>query len=149
MTVCKEKKAPNWVAARAQCTTKGALSELLKRVREDVSQANLYPTVTRGRKFDVEEKSNGSFAVFAFRNDSGPRELGEITFFATMHKVAIRRDDPHNEIMVTPRWCDEKDECEYFVGGDVFKLWQISKMALCEMFFGEKWPPPEDSEGDG
>ena len=59
-----EKKPPNWVAARAGCTIEGAFQDLMKRVREDVDQANLFPHVKLGRTFDVKNGASGSFTVY-------------------------------------------------------------------------------------
>ena len=136
MTDCKEKKAPNWVLDRAKCTIKGAFDALMDRVQEDVKEANRLPVVTDGRTFNVKNGEHGSFSVYAFRGSPSSRDPGEILFFRNSRTITVTKNET-DEIQIVPRWCDEKNKCDYLIENESFEVWQISKMALCEMFFGE------------
>lgn len=137
MTDGKEKKAPNWVANMASCTIQGAFDELIKRVQYDLEQANLRPEVTRGRKFDTEIRNRYSAKIYAFRENPSNRDSYEVLFYRNSKTISFRKGEEGEEVHIFPRWCDEKEICEYFIGDSPFKIWQISKRALCELFFGE------------
>ena len=131
-----EKKPPNWVAARAGCTIEGAFQDLMKRVREDVDQANVFPHVKLGRTFDVKNGASGSFTVYAFRQTPSNRDRHEVLFYRSSKTIVFRKNET-KEIAIVPGWNDEKNKCEFLVGESTLEIWQISKMALCEFFFGD------------
>ena len=137
MTECKEKKAPNWVANQAGCTIEGAFEELMKRVRYDVDQANLRPSVTKGRKFNTDSSKEWSLKVYAFNGSPSNHEKGRILFFKNSKTIAFQKGENGDTVHIIPRWCDEKNKCDYMIENEPFEIWEISKMALCELFFGE------------
>ena len=89
-----------------------------------------------GRTFDVKNGASGSFTVYAFRQTPSNRDRHEVLFYRSSKTIVFRKNET-KEIAIVPGWNDEKNKCEFLVGESTLEIWQISKMALCEFFFGD------------
>ncbi len=128
----------NWVKERAECNNVAVFDNLFQRVEEDVKQANEHHLATEENEFlfvpNPKESEKPSFVVkYASIRTKGI--FDHVLFERYNTKIIIKRANDHSPLSVISKWNSSEQCCDYFVGGEPKKVWEISQMALESFFF--------------
>ena len=116
---------PNWVAERAKCNLDLTFEALFQVVKRDVDEINkIHPG-----DFELEQNSEGTKPMIQVKKSDNRK----VTF--TKSEVAIRINTPEKIILAHPKWNSETTSCKLIVDNQPLKIWQISQLALGDLFF--------------
>ena len=127
----------DWVKARAACSLKGVFQLLSEVVDSDVKAANALDR--KDIKFTLNRGITGKLIVVRERDLGGFGESAGIVFELLPSKITIAGaglgDKPLHTM--TP-YLNEEGECLLEVEGrpQPLRLWQVSRIALDDLFFG-------------
>lgn len=124
----------NWVKQRFECSVRRMFADLCDAVEEDVKTANeVLPTSPRNRPFEIAPNSTGDgFAV---------RRVGTIR-----PTVTFRLESQPERIVInsgaTKKWnfsvgLSNEGRCLLREDGKEYELWQVRRMALEALLFGQ------------
>ena len=123
----------NWVPARADCRLDLTFQELRRLIERDVHEFNKLPTHSRAnRTFRIASDNTGTRVE---QVTEGRDNQPHVIF--TMSTAAIRVNGGGVQFYVKPRWTGST--CDLFVNDNdgPYKVWEISQMALSNLFFGQ------------
>lgn len=133
-------KTLNWVKVRAGCSIE-QMFLLLAQVVDSDAQA-MADVARRGFNFEFQKLSEDRFSVTRHRNLGGLLEGDAVVFVRNDQGVTVS-DGRSSAVIVTAKPAvDANGECRFEVAGKPVELWQVSRLALEDFFFGSTWPPP-------
>ena len=120
---------PNWVLGRAECNLRMAFEVISEIVERDVEQAN---KIFGDRQFRFERCTEG-VRPRLFISERGSEKGVGVSF--EVSETAIRINGGGVQFYIRPRWDGEK--CRMHVNDEQLphKLWEISQLALGNLFF--------------
>jgi hypothetical protein len=123
----------DWVKARSECSVAQVFSELHIGAESDVKAINLTPRAADylGSYFAVHTNSNGNvFVVFQTGNTNKT-----VKFMLGPDRIAVT--DQNSQFIITLTLNNE-GKCKLKVnGGEELEQWQVRRMMLESLFFGE------------
>ena len=141
--------SPNWVLGYAECNLKNGFEELKMIVEHDVKEAN---RVIDGRQFSLEHSGEDARPIMTVSR-SGEADGAVVRF--EVSETLIRINGGGNLFWVTPCWdghrCRMSVEVIQPAGAQERRfreLWEISQMALTNLFFAE-WPARSRNPSEG
>jgi len=123
----------NWVAARSQCSLKRVFETLAEIVDSDVKAANELP----GRK--AQFHVNGGDKKLVVSRDKSVETatpVSTVVFELFPAEISVRHGRDTKLFSARPRLNDD-GECMLEVDGQALRLWQVSRKALEDLFFGD------------
>ena len=141
----EDQERPNWVLARASCTTKDVFKSLLETMSADVERFNrLSGSLRKDQKFIVDTHEAHVFRVYPAvesqplgelvrRNDGPSGDFVRVECLGE-HLVASRTGCGHTLIAVT--WNEETLTCDLVLDSTPLAAWQVSQKLLGDFFFG-------------
>jgi len=129
-------KTCNWVNRRAKCSAEQLfllLVEVLDADAKDMQEM----TNDKQLKFGVAKPAPSKAVVSRLRDFGGGMTDGDaVVFERTRTGTITATKQPKNErIFEALPWLDDDGECRLRIGMKSFYLWQISRLALEELFF--------------
>jgi len=117
-----------WVEARLNCCVEKVFAQLQAGVTNDVAEINVASS-TEGTKFEVSPHGN---RFLVLREGKGVRK---VEFVIDKNVISVLAEDkPHFSAAPT---MNPQGKCVLIVNGQEFELWQVRRMALERLFFGE------------
>lgn len=144
----------NWVANKDQCTARGALDLFMVHIEKDVEEMNKLPLSRRQYcKFEVtQDEYDGTIKVeklveVAEGHDRAGDRKGLTVFEPSSDQDKINVSYRGNKIFtIKLAWNTKKAECRFVVQEKQrhYSLWQISQLALYELFFNKPYSTEPD-----
>jgi hypothetical protein len=122
----------NWVAVRLQCSLPQVFESLRLQVKTDVE--------TRSAAQPESDRH------YAFKFSSADRRFSAAVIGHKIHRVVVFnlegsvisvRDENDDEILLATATLNDEGECRLKVGNQERELWQVRKMALETLLFGD------------
>ena len=140
----------NLVANKGQCTARAALDVFMAQIKKDVEEMNKLPLSRRQDcKFKAtQDPDDGTITIerlveIPTGHDEVGMRKGKTTFELNLEQDKINVSYGKNKTFtIKLSWNSEKAECRFTVQEKqrCYSLWQISQMALYELFFNEPYP---------
>lgn len=133
----------NWVANKGQCTARAALDVFMEHIKKDVEEMNKLPLSRRQDcRFEATQDSDGTIKIKKLvenptGHDCTGMQKGKTTFELNHEQDKINVSYGKNQTFtIKLSWDSEKAECRFVVQEKQrrYSLWQISQMALYELF---------------
>jgi hypothetical protein len=128
----------NWVHARANCSLEGVFHILSEIVDSDVKQANALRR--QGVKFSLNTEATSKIMVIRDRDLGGTKETTGVIFELLPDTISVTRKKhgalTEDSLFSAVPSLNEDGECLMEVKGKPLKLWQMSRKALENLFFG-------------
>jgi hypothetical protein len=126
----------DWVKARSNCSLARIFQTLAEVVDSDVQSVN---SLARERvSFHINTQATDKIIVTRDREKGVAHDIRTIVFQLTNFSITATAKGPTGEatgmFSAVPN-LDENGECLLVVSGDPFRLWQVSRKALEELFF--------------
>ena len=126
---------PSWVSGRSECKLDLTFEALTQVVRRDVEEMNgLLASDRSDRTFRIDSNDEGVTPFFrVYAEPDGP----SVTF--DLKRSAIVIGTYEGNLFVQPRWEPSASKCRLYVkndGNHPYEVWQISQLALIDLFFG-------------
>jgi hypothetical protein len=128
----------NWVHARSECGLPRVFQILSEVIGSDVKAANALNR--RGVKFQFTTEAAGKILAVRDRDFGGFNEIMVIVIELASGKITVSRRVPNKAsdepLFYAVPGLNEEGECLLEVDGKSLKLWQVSRKALDDLFFG-------------
>jgi hypothetical protein len=127
----------NWVGAQAQCSALSMFERLRTRVREDVQRRNALFERSDRWKFEFYEE-DGDFEVERHvpSGATGTSVTAVVRFARQGRRVLVQGEDIDVEFVAIVT-LDVSGQCRFLVGEAMYSDWEIRRLALELLFFGE------------
>jgi hypothetical protein len=132
----------NWTKARAECSAPALFKELQLGIENDIASINSTPHPNTGDGFISGLTKDGRTFIVAHRSQNGPR----VVFFIHGDSIEIR-DEASGKRYVAVVILNNEGRCKLQISGEELELWQVRRLALETLFFGDTLSPhrmPED-----
>lgn len=127
----------DWVTARSECSLKRVFMILAEVIDSDVKAAN--ELKIQRTQFAVNR--DGADKVIVIRSrQMGGEEIDTVTFQLRGDRIVVYPADargPRPPLFSASASLNQDGECFVEVDGQPLKLWQVSRKALEDLFFGE------------
>jgi len=120
----------DWVTARFGCSSSNAFQTLAEMVKVEVSTANELLSPERVFLVNVHPKE-----IIVVRTHPKER-VATIVFEFSSTDISVRSGDKQPFLRAVPS-LHADGECMFEVEGHSLKLWQVSRKALEQLFFGD------------
>ena len=125
----------DWVSAQAACRIDLMFQRLLEGARKDVDRRNAAGFGRRDKwRFEVNVDGDNAFEVT--RSGESSRAGAFVTFEREGPRINIAGDGVDVQLTAITA-INASGECRYFVGEHEFLGWEVRKMALEPLFFGD------------
>jgi hypothetical protein len=128
----------DWVTARSRCSLDKSFQILSEIVSSNVKTANGLVKLTMNFEYKSLDRK---FMVIRTRDMAGVNEISSVVFELSLATIDVRRLNSRGAEMQTfsakPSFTEDGD-CVFEVGAQSLKLWQISKLALDDLFFSRR-----------
>lgn len=131
-------KTLDWVAERAKCSLAALFLALAELIDSDVKSVN-----SLGRadaRFSFEQPARGKLVVLRERNLGGLHDVDSVVLELTRSAITVTAKDSRgggNALFSAVPSFNQQGECLLRVGHDDLRLWQVSRRALEDLFFGD------------
>jgi len=129
----------NWVKARAECSLEHVFQILAEVLDSDVKEANKLGR--RGVEFKINAAAERKIVVSRTRDADGVDEIVSVVVELLPGKITATRKENVKDLVKPPfltaiPGLNRDGECLLEIGGESLRLWQASRMALEDLFFG-------------
>jgi hypothetical protein len=129
----------DWVKARWQCSLPQIFQVLTEMVQSDVNAVNLLHR--NNVMFTFSTPGTEKVVVTRARDLTGSNEVVSVVFELSANQITAReatKMGPKPPFLTATPTLNENGECVFDVGehGPPLKLWQVSRKALENLFFG-------------
>ena len=125
----------DWVTAQAGCRIELMFQRLLEGARKDVDRRNA-AGFGRHDKWRFEVNVDGDSAFEVARSGESSRNSAVVTFEREGPRINIAGDGVDVQLTAIAA-INASGECRYFVGEHEFLGWEVRKLALEPLFFGD------------
>ena len=131
-------KICDWVKRRAKCSAEQLFLLLVEVLDADAKDMQAL-TKDKNLTFGVARPAPSKAVVSRLRDFGGGMKDGDaVVFERTRTGTITATKQPQNQrIFEALPWLDEDGECRLRIGTKSFYLWQISRLALEELFFSD------------
>ncbi len=131
----------DWTKARAECSSVMLFKELQLGIANDIASINSLHYPNASDQFTSALTTNGRTFVVAHRSSVGPR----VVFSVSDESIEIR-DEASGKRYIAIVLLNEEGRCKLQIDGRELELWQVRRMALETLFFGDALSPNRTSE---
>lgn len=122
----------NWTKACAECSAATLFKELQLGIENDISSINSLLHPNTGSGFISGLTQDGRTFIVAHRSSTGPR----VVFFIAGESIEIR-DEASAKRYIAMVILNDEGRCKLQIDGKELELWQVRRMALEALFFGD------------
>lgn len=127
----------DWVTALSKCSLLAVFQNLAEVLDHDVAKAN---TMGRsGCRFELTRPAPDRISVLRRRDLGGMEEIDAVVFLLAMESIQVVRRDMGGkgpDLFSAKPTFRPAGECFLEVNGEDLRLWQVSRKALQDLFFG-------------
>jgi hypothetical protein len=131
----------NWTKARAECSAVALFKQLQLGIENDIASLHSKPYPGLDEGFASALTKDGSRLIVAHRSNRGPR----VVFFVSAGSIEIR-DEASGKTYVAVAILNDEGRCKLQIDGKELELWQVRRIALETLFFGDALSPRPTSE---
>jgi hypothetical protein len=132
----------NWTKARAECSAVALFKQLQLGIENDIASLHSRPYPGLDEGFASALTQDGRTFIVAHRSNTGPR----VVFFISAGSIEIR-DEAANKRYVAVVILNDEGRCKLQIEGKELELWQVRRMALETLFFGDTLSPHQNPQG--
>lgn len=131
-------KTCDWVNRRAKCSAEQLFLLLIEVLDADVKQRQAIET-DKQLVFGLAKPATSKAVVSRLRDFGGGMKDGDAVVFERTRSgtITATKQPKAERIFEAQPWLDEDGECRLRIGMKSFYLWQISQLALEELFFSQ------------
>jgi hypothetical protein len=131
----------DWVSAQAACTAASMFERLRAGVKQDVEHRNALAGLDDGSRFDFSEESE-TFDVARLEGArfTDPRVAALVRFKRAGRRINVQGENVDVDFTAVLT-LDPAGQCRFVVGEALYAEWEIRRMALELLFFGEPETP--------
>lgn len=127
----------DWVNALRKCSLEGVFRSLTEVIDSDVKAANASPRA--GVAFHFDRHASNKVGVRRERDFAGILEIDSVIFELGRNVITATARDvlgAATNLLTANSTFTQAGECFLTVDGDDLRLWQVSRKALQDLFFG-------------
>jgi hypothetical protein len=131
----------DWVAAQAECTAASMFERLRAGVKQDVEHRKALAGLDDGSRFEFSEDDEG-FDVARLEGSrfADPRIAALVRFERAGRRINVHGEEVDVDFTAVLT-LDPAGQCRFVVGEALYAEWEIRRMALELLFFGEPEAP--------
>jgi hypothetical protein len=122
----------NWTKLRAECSVIEMFKSLQLGIEDDIATFNKIPVRSPHEGFASSLTQDGSVFIVTQRERVGPR----VVFFIKEEKIEIR-DEATRKNYVASVILNDEGRCKLRIEDREMELWQVRRLALEPLFFGD------------